>query len=76
MSRPTVSRPVGQSASLSWCQALIWGTKPDFYYCQTVAGLLTPARAVKRSCRLRTPAAILIRELQYSYFDCHYSVLF
>jgi hypothetical protein len=30
----------GQSASLSWCQAPIWGLWPDFYYCQTVAGLL------------------------------------
>jgi hypothetical protein len=31
----------GQSASLSWCQALICGTRPDFCYCQTVGGLLT-----------------------------------
>jgi hypothetical protein len=30
----------GQSASLSWCQATIWGPKPDFYYCQTVARLM------------------------------------
>jgi hypothetical protein len=30
----------GQSANLSWCQAPIWGLRPDFYYCQTVAGLL------------------------------------
>jgi hypothetical protein len=30
----------GQSASLSWNKALIWGLRPDFYYCQTVAGLL------------------------------------
>jgi hypothetical protein len=30
----------GHSASLSWCQAPIWGLRPDFYYCQTVAGLL------------------------------------
>jgi hypothetical protein len=30
----------GQSASLSGCQAPIWGPKQDFYYCQTVAGLL------------------------------------
>jgi hypothetical protein len=29
----------GQSASLSWCQAPIWGPIPDFYYCQTVASL-------------------------------------
>jgi hypothetical protein len=30
----------GQSSSLSWCQAPIWGLRPDFYYCQTVAGFL------------------------------------
>jgi hypothetical protein len=30
----------GQSASLSWCQAPIWGLRPDFRYCQTAAGLL------------------------------------
>jgi hypothetical protein len=29
----------GQSASLSWNRAPIWGLRPDFYYCQTVAGL-------------------------------------
>jgi hypothetical protein len=29
-----------QSASLSWNKAHIWGLRPDFYYCQTVAGLL------------------------------------
>jgi hypothetical protein len=30
----------GQSASLSWNKAPIWGLRPDFCYCQTVAGLL------------------------------------
>jgi hypothetical protein len=30
----------GQLASLSWCQAPIWRPRLDFYYCQTVAGLL------------------------------------
>jgi hypothetical protein len=30
----------GQSASLSWCETPIWGSSPDFCYCQTVAGLL------------------------------------
>jgi hypothetical protein len=30
----------GQSASLSWNKAPIWGLRPDIYYCQTVAGLL------------------------------------
>jgi hypothetical protein len=30
----------GQSASLSWCQAPIWGPRLDFCYCQTVMGFL------------------------------------
>jgi hypothetical protein len=30
----------GQSASLSWNKAPIWGLRPDFYYRQTVADLL------------------------------------
>jgi hypothetical protein len=30
----------GQSASLSWNKAPIWGLGSDFYYCQTIAGLL------------------------------------
>jgi hypothetical protein len=30
----------GQSASLSWNKAPIWGLRPDFYYCQTIVGLL------------------------------------
>jgi hypothetical protein len=29
----------GQSAILSWCQASIWGSRRDFYYRQTLAGL-------------------------------------
>jgi hypothetical protein len=29
-----------KSASLSWCQAPIWGPGSDFYYCQRVAGFL------------------------------------
>jgi hypothetical protein len=30
----------GQSASLSWNKAPIWGLRPDFYYRRTFAGLL------------------------------------
>jgi hypothetical protein len=33
-------RPTVQSASPSWNKAPIWGLRPDFYYCQRVAGLL------------------------------------
>jgi hypothetical protein len=29
----------GQSASLSWNKAPIWGLRPEFYYCRTAAGL-------------------------------------
>jgi hypothetical protein len=29
----------GQSASLSWNKAPIWGLRPDFCYCQTITGL-------------------------------------
>jgi hypothetical protein len=32
--------PQALSASLSWCQAPIWGLRPDFYYCQTAVGFL------------------------------------
>jgi hypothetical protein len=27
----------GQSASLSWNKAPVWGLRPDFYYCQITA---------------------------------------
>jgi hypothetical protein len=30
----------GQSGSLFWNKTPIWGLRPDFYYCQTFAGLL------------------------------------
>jgi hypothetical protein len=30
----------GQSASLSWNKAPVWGLRPDFYYCQTFACFL------------------------------------
>jgi hypothetical protein len=33
-------RSMSPSASLSWNIIAIWGLWPDFYYCQTVAGLL------------------------------------
>jgi hypothetical protein len=68
----------GQSTSLSWCQAPIWGPRSDFCYCQTVAGLLWGALSDERTgpsfiiaagrrkrshiYRLRTVAAILLHE--------------
>jgi hypothetical protein len=36
----TDSQSVSQSVCLSWCQASIWDTRPNFYYCQTVEGFM------------------------------------
>jgi hypothetical protein len=48
----------GLSASLPWNKAPIWGLRPDFYYCQTVAGLLMwGALSLKRMGLLFTIAA-------------------
>jgi hypothetical protein len=48
----------GQSASLSWNKAPIWGLRPDFYYCQTVTCLLMlGALSDERMGRLFTIAA-------------------
>jgi hypothetical protein len=38
----------GQSASLSWNKAPIWGLRPDFYYCLTIAGFLYGAPSLTR----------------------------
>jgi hypothetical protein len=41
----------GQSASLSWNKAPIWGLRPDLYYWMTVAGLLmSAALSDERTC--------------------------
>jgi hypothetical protein len=44
----------GQSASLSWCQAPSGSQDQIFFYCQTVAGLLTPSLTWERICRLQS----------------------
>jgi hypothetical protein len=44
----------GESASLSWNKAPIWGLWPDFYYCRTVAGLLMWGRAPRLHLLLPT----------------------
>jgi hypothetical protein len=45
----------GQLARLSWNEAPIWGLRPDFYYCWTVAGLLCGALSLTRGrdCHLQ-----------------------
>jgi hypothetical protein len=59
----------GQSASLSWNKATIKGLRPDFYYCQIVAGLLMRGALLTRGrvCRLQlllglVSAVILVSE--------------
>jgi hypothetical protein len=48
----------GQSASLSWNKAPIWGLRPDLYYFQTDAGLLMwGALSDERTCLSFTIAA-------------------
>jgi hypothetical protein len=55
----------GQSASVSWNKAPIWGLGPDFYYCQTVTGLLMwgtlsqEDRSVVYNCSWSSPAQSL-----------------
>jgi hypothetical protein len=58
-------RPTVQSASLSWCEAPIWGLRSDFYYRQTVAdlliwGALSDERTVCHSQLLLALASTLI----------------
>jgi hypothetical protein len=36
----------GQSASLSWNKALIWGLRPDIYYCQDSCGFVDVGRSL------------------------------
>jgi hypothetical protein len=55
----------GQSASLSWNKAPVWGLRPDFYYCQKVAGLfvwsvlsLTRGRVCLYNCCWPSPAQL------------------
>jgi hypothetical protein len=53
----------GQSASLSWSKAPIWGLRPDFHYCQTIAGLLIwSALSDERTCLSST-----MYNVQYIY---------
>jgi hypothetical protein len=56
----------GQSASLSWNKAPMWGSQQDFYYCQTVAGLLMwGALSDERTC---LPFTITAGPRQRSHF--------
>jgi hypothetical protein len=59
----------GQSASLSWYQAPIWGLWPDFYYYQTIAGFwygaptLTRGRVCLLQCAMYNIEYILLSQI-------------
>jgi hypothetical protein len=57
----------GQPASLSWCQAPIWGLWPDFYYCQTVAGLLIWLRSKSRPAFILSARTAIGTPLYHCY---------
>jgi hypothetical protein len=49
----------GQSASLSWNKALVWGLRPDFHYCQLrVCWCEAPSLTRGQVCRLQFLLAI------------------
>jgi hypothetical protein len=55
-----------QSANLSWNKAPIWGLRPDFYYCQTIAGLLMWGALSDE--RMALSFTIAAGSRQYSHF--------
>jgi hypothetical protein len=57
----------GQSASLSWNKAPFWGLWPDFYYCQTVAGLLIWGALSDESTGLSFTIAVGPRHCSHSW---------
>jgi hypothetical protein len=66
----------GQSAIPSWNKAPVWGLRPDFYYCQTVAGLLmrgslslTRGRACRLHLLLALASAVIFGSESRGYRD-------
>jgi hypothetical protein len=60
-----------QSASLSWCQAPIWGQRPDFCYCQMVAGFLMCCALPDKKTGLSFTTAAGTRQHSHSQIRAH-----
>jgi hypothetical protein len=62
----------GQSASLSWCQAPIWGSWPDINYCFTVTVLSLGGSPL---CRLSVIQPAVLGQLSvctiFAFYMCH-----
>jgi hypothetical protein len=79
-----LSRVFGQSASLPLNKAHFCGLRPDFYYCQTVTGLLMlDALSDERTCliaagpRQRSHSRVRVPWYSWSYFTVSdYRLLF
>jgi hypothetical protein len=52
----------GQSTSLSWNKAPIWDLRLDFYYCQTIAGLMRGGVCCLQILLAHASAVILMSE--------------
>jgi hypothetical protein len=62
----------GQSASLSWYPAAIWGPRPGFYYCQRIENLLTRGRVCHLQLLLVLVSAVILGS---EYRGTHYYIL-
>jgi hypothetical protein len=73
LSRNALSKSVtlcttdGQSASLSWNKAPIWGLRPDLYYCLTVAGALCE-RTVLSFARVTVISSKSCQYVQFTFY--------
>jgi hypothetical protein len=59
----------GQSASSSWNKPPIWGLRPDFHYCQTIAGFLIRGALSDERTRF---AFYNVQYTIYLHFTCYY----
>jgi hypothetical protein len=51
----------------SWCDAPIWGPRPDFYYCQTVADLFILGALSDERTGLSFTIAAVFRQSSHIY---------
>jgi hypothetical protein len=62
----------GQPAGLLWCEAPVWGLRPDVCYCQTVAGLLIWGALSDERTVLPFTVAAGPRQRSHSWVLCLY----
>jgi hypothetical protein len=70
----------GQSASLSWNRAPIWGLRPDLYYCVMVTGLLmwgahSDERAGLLFARVKVSSNKSVVSMYNLHFTCYWTYI-